>query len=70
VGEARPRLEDLLDSQNERIALSAALGVLQRAAPVEIGLTSAEAINTEKMFRSFTPLQGEPLTRPGEGRAA
>lgn len=42
------RLETLLDSQNERVALAAALGVLQHAEAVPIGLTSAKDIEREE----------------------
>lgn len=54
---ALDRMERLIDSQNERIALSAAMAILERMATVRPGETSASALALIKSLQdSFTEL--------------
>lgn len=50
---ATATLERLLDSQNERVALAAALGILQNAEAAPVGLTSAEAIESARAQKEW-----------------
>ena len=57
---ATATLERLLGSQNERVALAAALGVLQNAESTSIGPTSAQGIENAKAQSEWFDLMAFP----------